>query len=94
MATKNDSIAIDTHNRMSIPELEEILKTNCQLIIDNPGLAATIFAWRRQELDCPAGGSEARHRLRRCPLGGNGVCGHPWTSFGRQGQGRDEVERS
>ena len=42
MATKNDSIAIDTHNRMSIPELEEILKTNCQLIIDNPGLAATI----------------------------------------------------
>ena len=42
MATKNESIAIDTHNRMSIPELEEILKTNCQLIIDNPGLAATI----------------------------------------------------
>ena len=42
MATKNDSIAIDTHNRMSMAELEEILKTNCQLIIDNPELAATI----------------------------------------------------
>ena len=43
MATKkNDSIAIDTHNRMSMAELEEILKTNCQLIIDNPELAMTI----------------------------------------------------
>lgn len=42
MATKNNSIAIDTHNQMNIAELEEILKTNCQLIIDNPGIAMTI----------------------------------------------------
>ena len=42
MATKNESIAIDTHNRMSMSELEEILTTNCKLIIDNPDLAATI----------------------------------------------------
>lgn len=43
MATKkNDSIAIDTHNRMSISELEEILTTNCKLIIDDPTLAMTI----------------------------------------------------
>ena len=37
MATKNDSVAIDTHNRMSMSELEEILMTNCKLIIENPG---------------------------------------------------------
>lgn len=41
-AKKNDSIAIDTHNRMSVSELKEILETNCKLIVDNPGLAATI----------------------------------------------------
>ena len=39
---KNQSVAIDTHNRMSMEELETILKTNCKLIIENPGIAATI----------------------------------------------------
>lgn len=40
MATQTK--AIDTHNRMNMTELEEILMTNCKLIADNPGLAATI----------------------------------------------------
>lgn len=43
MATRNDdATAIDTHNRMTMDELEEILRTNCQLIIENPELAMTI----------------------------------------------------
>lgn len=43
MATRNDNaMAIDTHNRMTMDELEEILRTNCQLIIENPELAMTI----------------------------------------------------
>lgn len=40
MATQTK--AIDTHNRMNMTELEEILMTNCKLIVENPGLAATI----------------------------------------------------
>lgn len=40
MATQTK--AIDTHNRMNMTELEEILMTNCKLITENPGLAATI----------------------------------------------------
>ena len=39
---KDQSISIDTHNCMSISELEKILMTNCELIIKNPGLAAQI----------------------------------------------------
>ena len=43
MATRKDnSVAVDTHNRMTMQELEEIIRTNCQLIIENPELAATI----------------------------------------------------
>lgn len=40
MATQTKTI--DTHNRMGMPELEEILMTNCKLICENPGLAMTI----------------------------------------------------
>lgn len=43
MVTKqNTSVAIDTHNRMTMDELEEIITTNCKLIIENPGIAAAI----------------------------------------------------
>ena len=43
MATRNENKAVvDTHNRMSMQELEEIIRTNCQLIIENPKLAMTI----------------------------------------------------
>ena len=43
MATRNENKAIvDTHNRMNMKELEEIIRTNCQLIIENPELAMTI----------------------------------------------------
>lgn len=43
MATRNENKAVvDTHNRMSMNELEEIIRTNCQLIIENPGIAMTI----------------------------------------------------
>ena len=40
MATQTK--AIDTHNRMSMNELEEILMTNCKMICENPELAMTI----------------------------------------------------
>jgi len=40
MATQTKSI--DTHNRMSMTELEEILMTNCKLICENPEMAMTI----------------------------------------------------
>ena len=44
MATRNteNKVAIDTHNRMTMQELEELIRTNCSLIIENPELAATI----------------------------------------------------
>lgn len=43
MATRNENKAVvDTHNRMSMKEIEEIIRTNCQLIIENPELARTI----------------------------------------------------
>lgn len=43
MATRNDSkVAVDTHNRMTMDELENILTTNCQLIIDHPEMSMTI----------------------------------------------------
>lgn len=42
MATKQNSVAIDTHNKVNITELEEILKTNVQMIIENPSMAMTI----------------------------------------------------
>ena len=43
MATRNENkTAVDTHNRMTMEELENILTTNCQLIIDNPKMAMTI----------------------------------------------------
>ena len=43
MATRTkESLAVDTHNRMSIPELKEIIRTNCQLVIESPELAMTI----------------------------------------------------
>lgn len=40
MATQTK--VIDTHNRMGIDELEEILTTNCKLISENPELSKTI----------------------------------------------------
>lgn len=43
MATRNENKAVvDTHNRMSMAELEEIIRTNCQLIIEHPEMAMTI----------------------------------------------------
>ena len=43
MATRNENkVVVDTHNRMSMQELEEIIRTNCQLIIENPSMAMTI----------------------------------------------------
>lgn len=39
---KPSSDRIDTHNAISMTELETILKTNCQLLIENPSLAKTI----------------------------------------------------
>ena len=43
MATRNENKeTIDTHNRMSMTELEEILRTNCEQIINNPEMAKTI----------------------------------------------------
>lgn len=39
---KEESITIDTHNRMSIEELTEILRTNCRIIIENPSLAEVL----------------------------------------------------
>ena len=40
--SKNNSIAIDTHNRMSMDELEEVLTTNAKLIMDNDEMGAVI----------------------------------------------------
>jgi len=42
MAEKTTTVSIDTHNRMSIEELIEILRTNCRMIIENPALAETL----------------------------------------------------
>lgn len=42
VTNKNETISIDTHNRMTMDELEKIITTNCQLIIDNPKLAQSI----------------------------------------------------
>lgn len=42
MANKNNSIAIDTHNRMTMEELEKVLMTNCQMIINNKDMASII----------------------------------------------------
>lgn len=41
MATKQ-TVEIDTHNHMSMKELEDILLTNCKLIMDDPNMAAVI----------------------------------------------------
>ena len=41
MATKQ-TVAIDTHNKMNMKELEEILMTNCQLIVNDPSMGAII----------------------------------------------------
>ena len=41
MATKQ-TVEIDTHNHMSMKELEDILLTNCELIMDDPNMAAVI----------------------------------------------------
>ena len=40
--TKNTNMTIDTHNRVSMSELEQIIRTNCSLVISNPELAKTI----------------------------------------------------
>ena len=40
--SNNNSIAIDTHNRMSMDELEEVLTTNAKLIMDNDEMGAVI----------------------------------------------------
>ena len=42
VTNKNETISIDTHNRMTMDELEKIITTSCQLIIDNPKLAQSI----------------------------------------------------
>ena len=44
MATKNTptSVAIDTHNKMSMEELEKILITNCELICKDRSMARVI----------------------------------------------------
>lgn len=39
---KTTSQSIDTHNLITINELEEVIKTNCKMIIANPGLSKTI----------------------------------------------------
>ena len=41
MATKQ-TVTVDTHNRMSMKELEDILLTNCKLIMDDPNMASAI----------------------------------------------------
>ena len=37
--TEKSIVSIDTHNKMNIEELIEILKTNCRMIINNPSIA-------------------------------------------------------
>ena len=40
--SEKSTVSIDTHNKMSIEELVEILRTNCRMIIENPDLAETL----------------------------------------------------
>lgn len=42
MAKSESGIGIDTHNKMTMPEVEEIITTNCKLVIENPELAKAI----------------------------------------------------
>ena len=41
-SVKNDKSKIDTHNRMSMEDLENVLLTNCKLIMDDPAMASCI----------------------------------------------------
>jgi hypothetical protein len=42
MAKKTDKSKIDTHNRMSMDDLENVLLTNCKLIMDDPKMGSII----------------------------------------------------